>query len=159
MKKFILLGLLAVFQCACTSHRQYDPPVLTGLQSRVIHSKYIGEQFNANYKQVWWSVVSTLQLHGFVLRDADIDTGYIYGVWQNAFEKETTNSTLLPSLTFNKSIEVIEVSVTLEDKGERGTLVRISSRGDSDGESMNNATFSSRFFASVNKELLLKTDY
>jgi len=157
MKILFLLLSLAVFHCGCATQRQYESPRLTGLQNRVIHSRLIGKQFGATYKEVWWSSISTLQLHGFVLRDADVETGYIYGVWQNVFETEGSNASVLPMIMSSRSLEVIEVSLTLEDMGKKGTKVRISSRGDANGESMDCATFASRFFASLNKELLLKT--
>lgn len=138
----------------CSTSREYGSSSLTGLQRRVIHSRYIGKEFNAGYKAVWWATISALQLNGFVLRNADCDTGYIYGIWQNNFEKES-----LPILFTGLSLgyqKVIEVSVTLERVSNIETLVRISCRGDGKGHNMDNAEFSSRFFATVNKELFLR---
>ena len=142
--------------CGCTTHslRELSTPRLTGLQRRAVNSRHIGKQFDATYDDVWWATISTLQLHDFVLRDADKDAGYIYGVWQNGFEQETKRSIF--GLNKEEELKEIEVSVTLEDLGSEGAMVRISSRGTSVGESMDDASFCSRFFASLNKELLLQ---
>ena len=150
----ILVCFIALSSSGCSTSREYGTSSLTGLQSRTIHSRYIGKDFNAGYKAVWWATISALQLNGFVLRNADCDSGYIYGVWQNHFEDESL-PVLFTGLSFGYQ-RAIEVSVTLERIRNTETLVRISCRGDGKGHNMDNAEFSSRFFATVNKELFLK---
>ena len=131
---------------------------LTGLQERVIHSRTIGDLFEADYDKVWWATISTLQLNGFILRDANKDSGYLYGIWTNAFElRDSKISSSIP-LVGNKVVtefKEIVVSITLEPKTETETVVRISSRADSTATSLDSAEFSRRFFAAIQKELFL----
>ena len=145
---------------------------LNGLQQRALTSRNIGEDLDATYNDVWYSVISTLQLNGFILKQADKNSGFIYGVWQDTYEaqKEYTQGGLLltqlgvtnPSVYggsfFSKttSFKQIEVSVTLEPLARTQTLVRLVSRFDNQGIPTAHGVFANRFFGVLRKEIFLR---
>lgn len=61
---------------------------MNGLQQRALTIRNIGEEFGASYDDVWYATIATLQLNGFILKQADKSSGYIYGVWQNIYERQ-----------------------------------------------------------------------
>ena len=99
--------------------------------------------------------MTTLQDAGFVVRQASKTDGYIYGVWLNAFEKDSEYFGPLNAAAMRKFSQV-EVSVTLERSGERGTMVRISTRLGPACEAQDDAAFTRRFFAYLQKEVFLR---
>ena len=141
-----LLLVAAVAGCANLSGSR-----LASLQSRELRSRVMGQRLNATYDQVWWGTVTALQNAGFVLRTADKDAGFIYGVWSDVFETKGE----IPFLLFSIPIgyREVEVSVTLERRGEHSTVLRVSNRLGSAGESQDDALFPQRFFAAVQKEV------
>ena len=46
---------------------------LNGLQQRSLTSRNIGEDLDATYNDVWYSAIATLQLNGFILKQALLD--------------------------------------------------------------------------------------
>ena len=145
---------------------------LNGLQQRALTSRSLGEDFDATYNDVWYSVISTLQLNGFVLKQADKHSGFIYGVWQDTYEQDNaytrgglfltqlgvTNPSYYGGVFFSKttSFKQIEVSVTLEPIARTQTLVRLVSRFDNQGIAMAHGVFANRFFGLVRKEIFLR---
>lgn len=145
---------------------------LNGLQQRALTSRSLGEDFDATYNDVWYSVISTLQLNGFVLKQADKHSGFIYGVWQDTYEQDTaytrgglflaqlgvTNPSYYGGTFFSRttSYKQIEVSVTLEPIARTQTLVRLVSRFDNQGIAMAHGVFANRFFGLVRKEIFLR---
>jgi len=145
---------------------------LNGLQQRALTSRSLGEEFDATYNDVWYSVISTLQLNGFVLKQADKHSGFIYGVWQDTYEQDraytrgglfltqlgVTNPSYYGGVFFSKttSFKQIEVSVTLEPIARTQTLVRLVSRFDNQGIAMAHGVFANRFFGIVRKEIFLR---
>jgi hypothetical protein len=137
----LLLPLALLAGCAT----QLPPrSQLAPLQARVVNTRDLGKQFNATYDDIWWATLTVLQNDGFVLRQADKDAGFIYGVWMNSFERRA------------REFADVEVSLTLEKREEHSTLVRLSARLGSDGEAQDDAAFTSRFFAGIQKELFLR---
>lgn len=145
---------------------------LNGLQQRALTSRSLGEDFDATYNDVWYSVISTLQLNGFVLKQADKHSGFIYGVWQDTYEQDqaftrgnlfltqlgVTNPSYYGGVFFSRttSFKQIEVSVTLEPIARTQTLVRLVSRFDNQGIPMAHGVFANRFFGLVRKEIFLR---
>ena len=172
----ITAGLLSVILLVsgCMSQR---PPAdssagLNGLQQRALTIRNIGEDLDATYDDVWYSAISTLQLNGFILKQADKNSGFIYGVWQNTYEGQTqytqgglllkqlgvTNASWYGGAFFatTKVFKEIEVSVTLEPLAPTQTLVRLVSRFDSEGVPTAHGVFANRFFGVLRREIFLR---
>ncbi len=174
--------LIAFFAAALTAGLMLSgcavpqPPAETnagmnGLQQRVLHSRNIGEDLDATYNDVWYSTIATLQLNGFLLKQADKNSGFIYGVWKDTYEaqRETSNGgfsmfqvTAPASYSFGlfssktTVFKQVEVSVTMERLARTQTLVRLTSRFDSDGAVMAEGVFANRFFGLLRKEIFLR---
>mgnify|MGYP000880604639 CR=1 FL=1 len=153
-----------------------EPPVNTstgmnGLQQRALTIRNIGEELGATYSDVWYGTIATLQLNGFILKQADKNSGYIYGVWQNTYERQFENSkggfvlTQLgtpPAYSFGgffsrtNAYKQIDVSVTLEPLAKTQTLVRMVARFDSEGVPVAEGVFANRFFGLLRKEIFLR---
>ena len=157
---------------------------LNGLQQRSLTSRNIGEDLDATYNDVWYSAIATLQLNGFILKQADKNSGYIYGVWQDTYERQnefSEGSFLLTQLGTSNSwyggvffshtsvYKQIEVSVTLEPLAQTQTLVRLVSRFDqtqtlvrlvsrfdNEGVPTAHGVFANRFFGLLRKEIFLR---
>ena len=145
---------------------------LNGLQQRALTIRNIGEDLDATYNDVWYSAISTLQLNGFILKQADKNSGFIYGVWQNTYEKQTeysrgglvltqlgvTSPSWYAGSFFSRTAtyKQIEVSVTLEPLAETQTLVRLVSRFDNEGVPTAHGVFANRFFGLLRKEIFLR---
>ena len=145
---------------------------LNGLQQRSLTIRNIGEDLGATYNDVWFSTISTLQLNGFVLKQADKNAGFIYGVWQDTYEGQTetsrggliltqlgvTNPSWYGGAFFSRTtvFKQIEVSVTFEPLAKTQTLVRLASRFDNEGVPMAHGVFASRFFGLLRKEIFLR---
>ena len=177
MKKFLksIMAVLAV-SVAAGGCIQPEPPVNTstgmnGLQQRALTVRNIGEEFGATYDDVWYSAIAALQLNGFMLRQADKNSGSIYGVWLNTYEMQSetteggffmTQLSASPSyyaggfVSRTQVFKQIEVSVTLEPLAEHQTLVRLVARFDSDGEAVAEGVFANRFFGVLRKEIFLR---
>ena len=156
-----------------------EPPAdtsagLNGLQQRALTTRNIGEDLDANYNDVWYSVISTLQLNGFILKQADKNSGFIYGVWKDSYElqKENTQGGILLTqlgtantwyggVFFSETsvFKQIEVSVTLEPLAPRQTLVRLTSRFDNKGVPTAHGVFANRFFGLLRKEIFLRKNH
>ncbi|MBQ9772247.1 MAG: hypothetical protein IJW23_10530 [Lentisphaeria bacterium] len=178
MKK--IYGLCAVLAIAmltgCSTERLAPVDTSTGmssLQQRVLTTRNIGSEFNATYNDVWYATIATLQMNGFVLRHADKHSGFIYGVWQNTYERQYEQSAGALTLTqigsgwstsvgsfFGKTevYKQIEVSVTLEPLATTQTLVRLSSRFDSAGTPTAEGVFANRFFGQLRREVFLRVN-
>ena len=145
MPRYMMLFLPLAWVAGCAMQ---PPPrsELAPLQVRAVNTRDLGKQFNATYDDIWWATLTVLQNDGFVLRQADKDAGFIYGVWMNTFEKRASS----------RKFAEVEVSLTLEKNAEHSTLVRLSARVGSDGEPQDDAAFTSRFFAGIQKELFLR---
>ena len=172
----IMAGVLGVILLASGCLNQQGPADtstgLNGLQQRALTARNIGEDLNASYNDVWYSVISTLQLNGFILKQADKNSGFIYGVWQNTYEKETSytqggllltqlgvsNPSVYGGAFFSRTTtyKQIEVSVTLEPLARTQTLVRLVSRFDNEGAAMAHGVFANRFFGILRKEIFLR---
>ncbi len=155
-----------------------EPPAdtstgMNGLQQRALLSRNIGEDLNASYDDVWYSAIVTLQMNGFILQQADKSSGYIYGVWQNTYERQVESSkggfvlTQLgtpPAYSFGGFFSrtdvyrQIGVSVTLQPLAETQTLVRIMARFDNEGVPVAEGVFANRFFGLLRKEIFLRTN-
>ncbi|MBO4648849.1 MAG: hypothetical protein J5806_11915 [Lentisphaeria bacterium] len=145
---------------------------LNGLQQRALTIRNIGEDLDATYNDVWYSVISTLQLNGFILKQADKNSGFIYGVWQNRYEQDTeytqggliltqlgvTSPSWYGGAFFSRTTtyKQIDVSVTLEPLARTQTLVRLVSRFDNEGVPTAHGVFASRFFGLLRKEIFLR---
>jgi len=145
---------------------------LNGLQQRSLTIRNIGEDLGATYNDVWFSTISTLQLNGFVLKQADKNAGFIYGVWQDTYEGQietsrggliltqlgVTNPSWYGGAFFSRTtvFKQIEVSVTFEPLAKTQTLVRLISRFDNEGVPMAHGVFASRFFGLLRKEIFLR---
>ncbi len=175
MKKIIAIftGLCAAVLTGCVSPEAPADSAggMNGLQQRVLTSRNIGEELGATYDDVWSGTVAALQLNGFILKQADKSAGYIYGVWQNSYERQTETSNggfamvnLPGSATysfgsfFTKTavFKQVDVSVTLEPLEKTQTLVRLSARFDNQGNSMAEGVFANRFFGLLRKEIFLR---
>ena len=176
MKKVFLMlavGAAALIFCGCVSSEQpaNTSAGLTGLQQRALNIRNIGDEFGATYRDVWYSTISTLQLNGFILKEADMRSGYIYGVWQDTYERrsEITNggfsvyqfgggSNLGIGSFFGKTdtYKQVEVSVTLEPVEKTQTLVRLVARFDNAGVPVAEGVFANRFFGLLRKEIFLR---
>lgn len=172
----ITAGVLGVILLASGCLNQTPPADtsagLNGLQQRALTIRNIGEDLNASYNDVWYSVISTLQLNGFILKQADKNSGFIYGVWQNTYEGQkeytqgglvltqlgVTNPSWYGGLFFSRTttFKQIEVSVTLEPLAETQTLVRLVSRFDNEGVATAHGVFANRFFGLLRKEIFLR---
>lgn len=153
-----------------------EPPAdtstgMNGLQQRALTIRNIGEELGATYNDVWYGTIATLQLNGFILKQADKESGYIYGVWQNTYERQTENGkggfvlTQLgtpPAYSFGGFFsrtdvyKQIDVSVTLEPLAKTQTLVRMVARFDSEGVPVAEGIFANRFFGLLRKEIFLR---
>lgn len=176
MKKFMMMlagGVAALLFSGCVSSEQpaNTSAGLNGLQQRALNVRNIGDELGAAYKDVWYSTISTLQLNGFILKEADMQSGYIYGVWQDTYERraEISNggftvyqvgggSNLGIGSFFSKTdtYKQIEVSVTLEPLAETQTLVRLTARFDNSGVPVAEGVFANRFFGLLRKEIFLR---
>ncbi len=148
---------------------------LNGLQQRALTIRNIGEDLDATYNDVWYSAISTLQLNGFILKQADKNSGFIYGVWQNTYEMQkaytqgglvltqlgVTNPSWYGGAFFSRTATYnqIEVSVTLEPLAETQTLVRLVSRFDNEGVPTAHGVFANRFFGLLRKEIFLRKNH
>lgn len=147
---------------------------MNGLQQRALTIRNIGEEFGATYSDVWYGTIATLQLNGFILKDADKASGYIYGVWQNVYERQVENGkggfvlTQLgtpPAYSFGGFFsrtavyKQIDVSVTLEPLAETQTLVRLVARFDNAGVPVAEGVFANRFFGLLRKEIFLRKNH
>ncbi len=175
MKKMILLltGVCAALLTGCISP---EPPAdssngLNGLQQRVLTSRTIGDELGATYNDVWSGTIAALQLNGFILKQADKSSGYIYGVWQNSYERQTettnggfamvhlsgsTSSSFGSYFSKTAVFKQVDVSVTLEPLAETQTLVRLTARFDNMGNSTAEGVFANRFFGLLRKEIFLR---
>ena len=171
LSAFLLAGLLLLSGCASTEVPADTSTGMNGLQQRALTIRNIGDEFGATYNDVWYGVIATLQLNGFILKQADKSSGYIYGVWQNAYERQVENSrggfvlTQLgtpPSYSFGGFFsrtdvyKQIDVSVTLEPLAETQTLVRLVARFDNAGVPVAEGVFANRFFGLLRKEIFLR---
>lgn len=144
---------------------------MTGLQQRALTVRNIGEELGATYDDVWYGTIATLQLNGFILKQADKSSGYIYGVWQNAYERDVETNrggfalvqlAVPPGVSFGEffssteQFKQIDVSVTLEPLDQTQTLVRLVARFDSEGVPMAEGVFANRFFGLLRKEIFLR---
>ena len=143
-----LLLLALTVGCQHISRSDLGP-----LQSRALHSRDVGRQLDARYDEVWWGTVTALQDAGFVLRQADKNAGFIYGVWIDTSEPAIE----VPLFGIPLTHQVVEVSITLEQQGETSTVLRLSARMGAGGESQDDAQFPQRFFAAVQKEVFVRT--
>jgi len=177
VKQFgITAGVLGVILLVSGCMNQAGPVEtstgLNGLQQRALTARNIGEDLNATYNDVWYSVISTLQMNGFILKQADKNSGFIYGVWQDTYESQkeysqggllltqlgVTNPSVYGGAFFSKTttFKQIEVSVTLEPLARTQTLVRLASRFDNQGIAMAHGVFANRFFGILRKEIFLR---
>ena len=176
MKKiFALFAVLAVAMlCGCAGKRSVPADTstgMTGLQQRAVTTRNIGDEFGARYNDVWYATIATLQLNGFILKQADKNSGFIYGVWQDTFERQFEHSDgafTLTQIGTNGSSSVgsffgrtetykqIEVSVTLEPLATTQTLVRLAARFDSEGNPLASGVFANRFFGQLRREIFLR---
>ena len=172
-------GKVHAFKEMMSVYRRQEGGAVYGVNiQRIIrkigHDKYIGEEFGATYSDVWYGTIATLQLNGFILKDADKASGYIYGVWQNAYERQVENGkggfvlTQLgtpPAYSFGGFFsrtavyKQIDVSVTLEPLAETQTLVRLVARFDNAGVPVAEGVFANRFFGLLRKEIFLRKNH
>lgn len=144
---------------------------MNGLQQRALTIRNIGEEFGASYDDVWYATIATLQLNGFILKQADKSSGYIYGVWQNIYERQVetgkggftlTQLGTPPSYSvggfFSRTdvYKQIDVSITFEPLAETQTLVRLVARFDNEGIPVAEGVFANRFFGLLRKEIFLR---
>lgn len=144
------------------------------LQDRALSVRNIGEEFGATYDDVWYSAIATLQLNGFILKQADKNSGFIYGVWRDTYERqdESTLGGFLATIFSNSPTYVagvftsrtatykqIDVSVTMERMAPNQTLVRLVSRFDTEGVPMAEGVFANRFFGLLRKEIFLRINH
>lgn len=173
LKILVPAAALCLLPAGCLTTR---PPAdasagLNGLQRRVLTIRNLGSDLDASYNDVWYAAIATLQLNGFILKQADKCSGFIYGVWENQYERQTETTEggfVLTQLgtspawsfggTFSKTdvYKQIEVSVTLEPLAERQTLVRLVARFDNAGAPMAEGVFANRFFGLLRKEIFLR---
>ncbi len=179
MKKQIFLAVFAAAAVLLAGCSHFEAPAntdagLNELQKRAVTIRNIGEDLDATYNDVWYSAIATLQLHGFILKQADKNSGFIYGVWQNAYECQseyskggftfsTLNTSMAPmSYSFGgfwsrtRVFKQIDVSLTLEPLAENQTLVRLVARFDNDGIPVAEGVFANRFFGLLRKEIFLR---
>jgi len=147
----ILMLLAAVCIGGCYGASETPRAVVTGLQARTANSHDFGRVSPVTYENVWWATISSLQLNGFVLRQADINSGYVYGVWRHA----SIDVGAYP-YGLDSDLRKIEVSVTLRKLTDSKTRVRISGDFGPDGRPIHPAEFSKRFFGAIQKELFLQ---
>ena len=170
---FIAVLAAACMLAGCISPQ---PPAdtstgMNGLQQRVLTIRNIGEEFGATYNDVWYATIATLQLNGFILKQADKASGYIYGVWQNTYERQaetgrggfaltqlgTSPSYFLGSFfSMTDVYKQIDVSVTFEPLAETQTLIRLVARFDNEGVPVAEGVFANRFFGLLRKEIFLR---
>lgn len=164
-------AVLLLTGCQTERAPQNTSQGLNGLQERALTVRNIGEDLDATYNDVWYSTIATLQLNGFILKQADKNSGFIYGVWKDTYEKQNEYSTgnfLLTQLGTSNSwyggvfyakttlYKQIEVSVTLESLAQTQTLVRLVSRFDNEGVPTAHGVFANRFFGLLRKEIFLR---
>ena len=106
VKQFgITAGVLGVILLVSGCMNQAGPVEtstgLNGLQQRALTARNIGEDLDATYNDVWYSVIATLQMNGFILKQADKNSGFIFTNESNPvfFPRENqtiaaTNSTI-----------------------------------------------------------------
>lgn len=175
-KKFGFLALLLaacvlLSGCISTEIPADTSAGMTGLQQRALTIRNIGEELGATYDDVWYGTIATLQLNGFILKQADRASGYIYGVWQNAYERHVETGrggfslvqlAVPPGVSFGEFFSTteqfrqIDVSVTLEPLARTQTLVRLVARFDNEGVPMAEGVFANRFFGLLRKEIFLR---
>lgn len=166
-----LLGIMLMAGCASMETPADTSTGMNGLQQRALTIRNIGEELGATYDDVWYGTIATLQLNGFILKHADKSSGYIYGVWQNAYERQVENGkggfvlTQLgtpPAYSFGGFFsrtdvyKQIDVSVTLEPLAKTQTLVRLVARFDNSGIPVAEGLFANRFFGLLRKEIFLR---
>ena len=86
-------AVLLLTGCQTERAPQNTSQGLNGLQERALTVRNIGEDLDATYNDVWYSTIATLQLNGFILKQADKNSGFIYGVWKDTYEKQNEYST------------------------------------------------------------------
>lgn len=167
----LLSAALLLTGCISTEIPADTSAGMTGLQQRALTVRNIGEELGATYSDVWYAAIATLQLNGFILKQADKESGYIYGVWQNTYERHVETSrggfslvqlAVPPGVSFGEffssteQFRQIDVSVTLEPLAKTQTLVRIVARFDREGVPMAEGVFANRFFGLLRKEIFLR---
>ena len=167
----LIFSALLLTGCISTEIPADTSAGMTGMQQRALTVRNIGEELGATYNDVWYGVIATLQLNGFILKQADKESGYLYGVWQNTYERhvETTRGgfslvqlAVPPGVSFGEffssteQFRQIDVSVTLEPLAKTQTLVRIVARFDREGVPMAEGVFANRFFGLLRKEIFLR---
>ncbi len=168
---FLGAAVLLLGGCASVETPADTSTGMNGLQQRALTIRNIGDEFGATYNDVWYGTIATLQLNGFILKQADKSSGYIYGVWQNAYERQVENGkggfvlTQLgtpPAYSFGGFFsrttvyKQIDVSVTLEPLAKTQTLVRLVARFDNAGVPVAEGVFANRFFGLLRKEIFLR---
>ena len=166
-----VLGVLLASGCVTPKPPAETSTGKNGMQQRVLTTRNIGEDLDATYDDVWYGVISTLQLNGFILKQADKASGFIYGVWRDTYEMQTeytnggffftqagSTSSMHWGGFFSRTnvYKQVEVSVTLEPLARTQTLVRIGSRFDNQGVPTAHGVFANRFFGLLRKEIFLR---
>ena len=77
---FLGAAVLLLGGCASVETPADTSTGMNGLQQRALTIRNIGDEFGATYNDVWYGTIATLQLNGFILKQADKSSGYIYGV-------------------------------------------------------------------------------
>ena len=132
------IGLMVVLS-VCAGCMQPPRQELSPLQQRQVFSRNVANECDASYNDVWWGALTVLQDNGFVLRQANHDSGYLYGVQSRSVERNP-----------------LEISVTLERAGEKNTRVRIGVCDERSRDTANDAAVASRFFIAIRKEVFLR---
>jgi len=114
MKKiFVLMACLGLAACTSSTNNR---PILSGLELQQLQTR----EFEAQYDVTFKSVMSVLQDAGYILENADLNTGFITG-------KSPTSSNTSYNLWwgFTKQIQTTKVSSTVEALGPDFTKVRL----------------------------------
>ncbi len=114
MKK-IIIALVCLSLAACSSHKMVKP-TLSGLELQQLQTK----EYEAAYDITFRSVMSVLQDAGYVLENADIETGFITGK-----SPTNTNNTYNLWWGFQSKQITTKVSSTVEKIGENYAKVRL----------------------------------
>ncbi len=115
MKNIIIL-LACISLTACGSTHKVNQPTLSGLALQQLQTR----EYEANYEIAFKSVMSVLQDAGYILENADMNTGFITG-------KAPSNS----KTTYNiwtgigKKNVTTKVSSTIDKIGDTYTKVRL----------------------------------
>ena len=171
---FAVLAIALLSGCASSKLAPANTSTgMNGLQQRALSARNIGDEFGARYNDVWYATIATLQLNGFILKQADKNSGFIYGVWQNVYERQNeytdgafaftqlgnTSNTSVGLFTSKTDVfKQIEVSVTLEPLARTQTLVRLVARFDTEGEPVAEGVFANRFFGQLRREIFLRVN-